>query len=78
MADVLYDMQMAKLEEQGSSSQQIEGAEKMMRMMLSPAVMSIFQTISGFLMTTVVALVVAIFFKNRPALQYGSQLPPPL
>jgi hypothetical protein len=78
MADVLYDMQVAKMEEQGSSTQQIESAEKMMRVMLSPAAMSIFQTISGFLMTTVIALVVAIFFKKRAALPYGSPVPPPL
>jgi hypothetical protein len=76
MAEVMYDMQVAKMEQQGLSSQQLEGAEKVMRMMLSPAAMTLFQTFSGFLITVVIALIVAIFFKRRTTL--AAEAPPVL
>jgi hypothetical protein len=67
MPNVMYEMQIAKMEEKGTPPEQIEAAEGMMRTMLSPGVMTLFQSIVGFLWTVILSLIIAIFYKSRPA-----------
>lgn len=66
LSDVMYDMQIAKMEDQGLPPEQIDGAKRIMRTMLSPGMMTLFQTFGGFLWTVGLSLIVAIFYKRRP------------
>ncbi len=76
MGDVIYQVQVAKMEAKGASADQIERAEPMMRKMMTPVIMTVFQCVIGFIWGVVLALIVAIFFKNRPAAVLGTEPPP--
>jgi hypothetical protein len=76
MANVVHEMQVAKMEQKGLPPEQIEAAERMMRSMLSPGMMTLFQTIAGFLWTVGLSLIIAIFYKRRSATLQSE--PPPL
>jgi hypothetical protein len=80
MADVVYQMQVAKMEANGTSADQIEKAEPMMRKFMSAPGMTLFQTFFGFLSGVVLSLIVAIFFRKRkiPLTEADLQVPPPL
>jgi hypothetical protein len=71
--EIVYQAQVAKMEAKGMSSAQIEQASGMMRKMMSPVVMVIFQVIAGAVWSTILSLIVAIFFRNRPAAAYAAE-----
>lgn len=75
MSDVILQGQIAAMEAKGMSSAQLERVEPMMRKWMSPPVMTIIQAISGFIMSTVLAAIVAVFFKQRVT-RAGDLLPP--
>lgn len=65
MSDVIYETQVAKMEEKGMPADQIDQAEPIMRKMLSPVMMTVFQSVMGFISGVVLSLIVAIFYKRR-------------
>ena len=75
MPEVIYQTQVAKMEAKGMSADQIERAEPMMRKMMSPVMMTAFQSIGGFVWTVLLSLIIAIFFRRRAS---GSELNPEL
>lgn len=77
MTEVLYQAEVAKLEDKGLSPEQIDRAEQFMRKMLSPAIVTVFQSIGGFLITVVLSLIIAIFYKNRAVVVGTDDRPPP-
>ncbi|HTO04568.1 MAG TPA: DUF4199 domain-containing protein [Opitutus sp.] len=78
MTELLFQAEVAKLENQGMSPEQIDRAEQFMREMVSPGVMTIFQSIGGFLITVVLSLIVAIFYKNRALAPSSGDPAPPI
>jgi hypothetical protein len=78
MADVVYQMQVSKMEAKGMPSDRIDAAEQIMRKMLSPIMMTTFQTFFGFLWTVVLSLIIAIFYKRRPVGGENLATPPTL
>jgi len=78
MSEVVYQVQVAKMEAKGMSSDQIDRAEPMMRKMMSPVAMTIFQTIFGFLASVVLSLILAIFVRNRSVDITSGETPPAL
>jgi hypothetical protein len=78
MTDVLYQAEVAKMEDKGVSPEQIDQAERFMRKMMSPGIMTIFQSIGGFLITVVISLIMAIFFKTRVLAPDSSDRSPPV
>jgi energy-converting hydrogenase Eha subunit A len=74
-SEAVLQGQMAAMEAKGMSSAQLERAEPMMRKWMSPPVMTVMQGISGFIMSTILAAIVAIFFRKRDELA-GSAVPP--
>ena len=76
-SDIVYQGQVAAMQAKGMSAAQIEGAESMMRKMISPVMMTVFGTIFGFVWTVLVSLVTAAFLKRQPADQFVDA-PPPL
>lgn len=71
--DIMYEMQMMKLEEQGNvPSEQLETMEGMMRFFTGPAFTSTMAAVVSPIMTTVIALVVSAFLKrNKPEAHEG-------
>lgn len=81
-SDVLYQMQVTKMEEKGLSSTQIEQAEKIMRIFLSPIVLAISGIIQSMIGGVILSLIIAIFFRNPPVpelpnVETGAAVPPP-
>jgi multisubunit Na+/H+ antiporter MnhB subunit len=74
MQEVIVESEVAKLEEQGLSSEQIEQAEGFIELMTGPVAMSLTNLIFGFVMSFVIALIVAIFLR-RQAVEVS--VPPP-
>ena len=64
-AEVTYQAQVAAMEAKGIPSAQIEQAEPMMRKFINPTVMVVMQLVLGTILSAVIALIVAIFFRNR-------------
>ena len=64
--DLVYEAQIAKMEEQGMSSAQIEGAESWIRFFTGPIWMSIAQLIGALIGGTIISLIVAAFMKRKP------------
>lgn len=77
-SDVVWQAQSAAMEAKGVSAAQIEKIEPMVRKWISPVALTIIQGISGVIWSVVLALVVAIFFRRRPAATGGADAPPPL
>ncbi|QYM79421.1 DUF4199 domain-containing protein [Horticoccus luteus] len=73
MSDLIYQVQVAKMEAKGMSSDQIEKAEPMMRAMMSPVAASLMAGVVGFIFNFLISLIVAIFVRRRPV-----STPPPL
>lgn len=71
-SDVLYQMQVTKLEEKGLGAAQIEQAEKVMRMFMSPIVLTISSLIQAIIGGVILSLIIAIFFRKPLA-----TVPPP-
>ena len=76
MGDVIYQVQVAKMEAKGMTADQIERAEPMMRKFMTPAMMTVFQTFFGFVWAVVLSLIVAIFFRKRDVLVAATDAPP--
>ena len=74
-SDVVYQAQVAAMEAKGMSSAQIEGAEPMMRKMMSPVALTIFGTVFGFIWSVLISLITAAFLK-RPASDELVDAPP--
>ena len=66
LRELMVQAQIAKWETLGMSSDRIEQAEKMMRMMMNPAMQAVFGLLFGMLICTVISLIAAAFLK-RPA-----------
>lgn len=75
-SDVILQTQLAAMEARGMTPAQIDRAEPMLRKWMSPPVMTIMQGVSGFVMSVVLALIVAIFFRKRPAESSAGSEPP--
>ncbi len=75
MCDVILQVQLDAMEAKGMPAAQMERAEPMMRKWMSPPMMTVMQAATGFMMSTVLAAIVAIFFKRRDAVAVG--VPPP-
>lgn len=69
-SDVLVQAEMAKLEAKGLGGAQLEGAEKMIRVMMSPVAYTVMGFLAGMFFGTVISLVVAAVLK-RPATESG-------
>lgn len=66
ITDMIVQAEIAKLEAKGLSGAQLEGAEKMIRVMTGPVAYTAMGFLAGFCFGTVISLVVAAFLK-RPA-----------
>lgn len=75
IGEVIYQVQVAKMEAKGMSSDQIEKAEPMMRKFMNPVMMTVFQSVIGFVWGVILSLVVAIFFKKRPEAPLAAEPP---
>ena len=64
LKELMVQAQIAKWEALGMSSDKIEGAEKMMRMMMNPALQAVFGIIFGMIICTIISLIVAAFLKR--------------
>lgn len=73
MSEILYGVQVAKMEAKGMSSDQIEKAGSIMRAMMSPIGASLVGSLFGFIFDVLISLVVAIFVRRRPG-----ATPPPI
>ena len=73
MSEFILQAELAKLEAKGLSSDQVAQAEGPIRMFTSPGMISVMQLIMGAIWSCIIALIVAIFFRNRPA-----ATPPPV
>ncbi len=74
LKELMVQAQINKWEALGMSSEKIEGAEKMMRTMMNPALQAVFGIIFGMVICTILSLIIAAFLK-RPA---QDSLTPPL
>ena len=63
-SDVMMQLQTAKLEAKGMSSDQIEKASGMMRMLFKPAIQFVFIVIGGAFWALVISLIAAAFIKR--------------
>jgi membrane associated rhomboid family serine protease len=63
-SEVILQTQISAMEARGMTQAQIDRAEPMLRKWMSPLAMTIMQGISGFVMSVVLALIVAIFFRK--------------
>jgi len=66
LKELMVQAQINKWEAMGMGSDKIEGAEKMMRMMMNPALQAVLGIIFGMIILTIISLIVAAFLK-RPA-----------
>lgn len=62
---MIYETQVAQMQEKGMPADQIDRAEPIMRKMLAPVMMTVFQTVMGFISGVVLSLIIAIFYKRR-------------
>jgi hypothetical protein len=76
-SDVIVQAEVAKLEAKGMSATQIEGAEKIVRMMTGPGMYIAMGFVMGLLIATIISLIVAAFLK-RPAVMDVGEAPPSL
>lgn len=74
MQDVIIENQIAKMEEKGMSSSQIEQVEGAMSFMTSPAMIGVSNFIMGVFFGIIISLIIAAFVK-RPAVD---AMPPPI
>jgi len=67
MVDLALQVQLDKMSESGMSANQIDQVEPTMRKWMNPVVMTISSMVMIFITNFVIALIAAIFVKNRPA-----------
>ncbi len=71
--DLIYRMQLAKMEEKGVPPDQMDAAEPMMRLFSGPVFMALMAVIMSPIFGTLLSLIIAIFVKRAPA-----TTPPPI
>ena len=71
-SDLLYQVQVEKMQGKGVPPDRIEAAEKVMRKFLSPVALSLFQAVNGFVVSVLLTLVIAIFVRQRFAVVENS------
>jgi hypothetical protein len=76
VCDLILQAQLAAMEAKGMPSDQIEKIEPMMRPWMSPVALTLTQGLFGFTFSTLLALVVAIFFRQRAPAAGETSLPP--
>lgn len=76
-SEVIYQMQVEKMEAAGVSAAQMERIEPMVRKWTAPGILVVSQVLSGFMMGVVLSLIVAIFFRRRTS-DVAAPMPPPL
>lgn len=76
-SEFLVQAQLQKLETQGNSAAQLEGAEKIMRMFSGPVAQAVSALFGNLVLGTLVSLVAAAFLK-RPAANEILSTPPPI
>uniref|UniRef100_UPI00404A3255 DUF4199 domain-containing protein n=1 Tax=Cephaloticoccus sp. TaxID=1985742 RepID=UPI00404A3255 len=69
MGELIFQMQVLKMEAKGMTDTQIAQAEPMIRKMMSPVLLTVVSTFTIFIMNVVLALITAIFAKNRPTVE---------
>jgi hypothetical protein len=69
MGELIFQMQVLKMEVKGMTDAQIAQAEPMIRKMMSPVLLTVVSTFTIFIMNVVLALITAIFAKNRPTVE---------
>jgi hypothetical protein len=62
--DLAVQAQIEKMEARGMSGAQLEGAESMIRKMMSPAIQAVFGFVMAIFMGTIISLIVAAFVKR--------------
>jgi hypothetical protein len=77
-SDLIFQAQAAAMAEKGMSAAQIEKIEPMIRKWLSPVAMTLLQGFMGFIWSTLLSLLIAIFFRRRAPAPGGMAAPPPL
>lgn len=65
--ELIYQTQVAKMEEAGMSAADIANAEPMMRKMMNPVIISVMSFFMILFFNAVISFIAAIFVKNRPA-----------
>ncbi len=75
-SEVVFQAQLAAMEEKGVPAAQLEKMEPMLRMMSRPGTMVISQCIGGFISSVVLSLIIAIFFRKRPIVPSVIEVPP--
>jgi len=66
MSELIFQVQVLKMEAKGMTDTQISQAEPMIRKMMSPVIMTVMSLFMIFITNMVLSLIVAIFVKNRP------------
>lgn len=64
---LIYEMQVDKMAEQGLTQEQIEGSASVMRFFTGPIWIAIASFFMGVIVTTILSLIVGIFVKRPPA-----------
>ena len=64
-SDVAHQAQVAAMEAKGLTAAQIEGADAIMQRMMSPAILTAFGALFGFIWAVLVSLVTAAFLKRK-------------
>lgn len=77
-SDVILQSQVAAMEAKGVSAAQLERIEPMIRKWLSPVALTLTQGAMGFVWSFLLALIVAGFFRKRPAASDSAPVPPEL
>ncbi len=77
MSELILEAQLAAMEAKGMTSAQISNAEPMMRKMMSPVMLTVFQGFFGLVWGICLALITAIFMRSRPAGFVPNEIAPP-
>jgi hypothetical protein len=76
--DTLLQSELAKAEANGASATQLANMEPMMRKLMTPALSACIQLFFGFIVCFIIALIVAIFFRQPRAAGPDGEAPPPM
>jgi predicted neutral ceramidase superfamily lipid hydrolase len=66
MQDLIIQAQVDKWEAKGMSGAQLEGAEKMMRKTMNPAIQAVFYLVFGMIFSVIISLITSAFLKREP------------
>jgi hypothetical protein len=77
-SEVVYQMQVQQMELKNVPASAISQAEPIMRRMTSPYLMTAMNSVVGLFICTLLALIVAIFFRSRSAIESADTAIPPV